>query len=42
VAKETLLEKYDCLKRQVILKKQHHMFKDVRWVAYAFYGDIHC
>jgi hypothetical protein len=42
VAEEMLLEENDCLKRQVILKKKYHVFKDVRWVTYAFYVHIHC
>jgi hypothetical protein len=26
-----------CLKRQTILRRNNHVFEDVRWVAYAFW-----
>ncbi len=41
MVEETLLEENDCLKKQVILRRQYHVFKDVRWVAYGFYAHIH-
>ncbi len=40
MAKMMLLEENDCLKMQVILRRQYCVFKDVRWVSYAFYAHI--